>query len=300
MKHNVSVTTIIITVFLITQIFGLALVKESITVEEINGEIVIKNSVTRIDKTDKTTGLYGFIYILIAVGIGTTLVLLIIKYGKMNIWKTWFFLAVFLAISFSLEAVFQSFIAYIIAFLLAIAKITRKNVFVHNVTEVLMYSGIAIIIVDMFNVFWVSMLLIAISVYDMYAVWKSKHMIKMAKFQAKSQLFAGLMIPYERNKIKAKIPKKAFLEPKKKKIKNAILGGGDVVFPLIFSGTVMESLILKGISIQTAFLQASIIGVTTTIAISSLFIFAKKNKFYPAMPIVSAGCFIGLLLVFLL
>jgi hypothetical protein len=75
--------------------------------------------------------------------------------------------------------------------------------------------------------------------------------------------------------------------------KNAILGGGDIAFPLLFTGAVMESLMVKGLTQAAALTQSLIITATTTIAVALLFIFAKKDKFYPAMPIISAGCFIG-------
>jgi presenilin-like A22 family membrane protease len=79
--------------------------------------------------------------------------------------------------------------------------------------------------------------------------------------------------------------------------KTAILGGGDIVFPLIFTGAVMNGLILNGLTKSAAFMQASIIILTTTIALALLFIYAKKGKFYPAMPFVTAGCLVGWVIV---
>ncbi|MBL7057238.1 hypothetical protein ISS09_03070, partial [Candidatus Woesearchaeota archaeon] len=83
-------------------------------------------------------------------------------------------------------------------------------------------------------------------------------------------------------------------------VKNAILGGGDVAFPLIFAGVVMETLIRQGLSLQIAFLQTCIVAVFATIAIFSLFVFAKKEKFYPAMPTITIGCLIGYAIILLL
>ncbi len=51
-----------------------------------------------------------------------------------------------------------------------------------------MYTGIAILFVPILNVFWMIILLIVISIYDAYAVWKSKHMVKMANFQMIKQV----------------------------------------------------------------------------------------------------------------
>ena len=61
-------------------------------------------------------------------------------------------------------------------------------------------------------------------------------MIKLAEFQASQKLFAGVFIPY-------KMPKKADKGSVKKKgksvsvdVKSAILGGGDIIFPIITFG----------------------------------------------------------------
>ena len=84
----------------------------------------------------------------------------------------------------------------------------------------------------------------------MYAVWKSKHMVKMAKFQTKSNIFAGLMLPYQKKtgKVVSAVTKTEKKESaphtaieKKKELKTAILGGGDVAFPLLFAGVVLKS-----------------------------------------------------------
>ena len=101
--------------------------------------------------------------------------------------------------------------------------------------------------------------------------------------------------------ISNKLPEKPNIEIKTeaKKIRNAILGGGDVAFPLIFSGVVMEYLIMNGVSLMNAFLQTSIISIVVTLSVFGLFAFAKKEKFYPAMPFISIGCFIGFLIVLL-
>jgi 4-hydroxybenzoate polyprenyltransferase len=137
----------------------------------------------------------------------------------------------------------------------------------------------------------------------------------MAEFQTKSEVFAGLMIPYRQNDKSKKVEIFSHADkevtrtgaPKiragKTSPKNAILGGGDIAFPLIFIGSVMNGIILKlslanpGMTIQAikgiAFLQSSIIILTSTIALTLLFVYAKKGKFYPAMPFIAAGCLIG-------
>tara|TARA_B100001964_G_C14104577_1_gene540891 strand:- start:373 stop:1071 length:699 start_codon:yes stop_codon:yes gene_type:complete len=216
-----------------------------------------------------------------------------------HFWKIWFFVAVFLTLSISFDVYIARVYAVVLALVLALMKTIRPNVYVHNFTEIFVYTGITIIILPYLNVVSAISLLVLISIYDMYAVWKSKHMIKLAKFQTQSKVFAGLMLNYGAQKKEEKVVKKeAKKEVSKKtkvvvKQKSAILGGGDVAFPLMFSAAVMESLIFDGFTKQVAFLQSLIITLFVAIALWLLFIKSEKDKFYPAMPFLSAGCLVG-------
>jgi presenilin-like A22 family membrane protease len=324
MKHELGVTLALVLFFILAQIVGLALIKTDIgEIKIVDGVRTLIHSDTTLGPRPEMTGLGTFAYIAVGLVIGTLLVLLIIRMKKINLWKAWFFLAVFMAISLSLGVVLNTYVAFVVALVLSVLKILKPNVIIHNLTEILMYAGIGVFLVPLLTVFWAVMLLIAISLYDIYAVFKSKHMVKMAKFQAQSQVFAGLFIPYtpkEKNKDIQSDKLKMTTPPESMKLskaaaksaktstatkgtpekKNAILGGGDIAFPLLFTGAVMESLIVKGLSQTVALQQSLIITLTTTIALALLFIFAKKDKFYPAMPFVTAGCLLGYGIILLL
>jgi len=113
-------------------------------------------------------------------------------------------------------------------------------------------------------------------------------MQKMAKYQMdKVGVLAGFFIPHASKGVRSKIKKMSKKELKKSKIKVnvAILGGGDVVFPIIAAGVVMN---LWGI------LPAISVIVGATLGLFTLFVLAKKKKFYPAMPFISAGIFFGM------
>jgi len=324
MKHNLTVTIFLIVFFILSQAVGLGLISKDAKIsKDANGTITVTHGDTSVGSRPETAGFGSFLYLIIGVAIGTILVLVLMRFQKSNLWRLWFFLAVWIAVSISLGVFikYQVFFAYdvsiVIALLLALWKVFKPNIFIHNITEVLMYAGIAVLLVPIFDVFWSIMLLLAISVYDMYAVWKSKHMIKMAKFQTKSNIFAGLLIPYkvkpenlksadksssifDRKTEKKTSVKNVSAKASKSKTKTAILGGGDVAFPLIFAGTVMEHLMTLGLTKSQALLHSSIIVLTTTIALALLFLYAKKDKFYPAMPFVTAGCLIGWVIVLLI
>lgn len=322
MKHNLPVTAMLVLFFLLAQVVGLALINYKFEIVQTGNQTSVGYSdISGSEIPEWQTGVV-LLYVLGGVLIGTALVLLIIRLKKVRLWKAWFFIAVLIAMTFALDVLIKNTtICVIIALALTYFKVYKPNIIIHNLTEILMYAGIGLFIVGLFktHILGAVILLIIISVYDIYAVFKSKHMVKMAKFQAKSKVFAGLMIPYTPKEDAPIVKSVKIASPKalktpdaeadKAEKKNAILGGGDIAFPLIFTGVVMQNLANKfyatfGLTLAAAkslaFQQSLIITLTTTIAIASLFIFAKKDKFYPAMPTVTLGCLIGYGIVLLL
>ena len=124
----------------------------------------------------------------------------------------------------------------------------------------------------------------------MWAVWRSGVMQKMANYQiSELKIFSGFFIPYVSKKVRMEIKKTPKSELKKKKIKvnMAILGGGDVVFPIITSGVVLANF---------GAVPAIFVILGATLGLSYLLFFAEKKKFYPAMPFITAGIFLGILI----
>jgi len=78
----------------------------------------------------------------------------------------------------------------------------------------------------------------------------------------------------------------------------AVLGGGDIGFPLIFAGVIMKDLMLQNPEI-IGFLKALIIPIFVSLALLYLLTTSQKDKFYPAMPYLTVGCFIGYFAVIL-
>jgi len=77
---------------------------------------------------------------------------------------------------------------------------------------------------------------------------------------------------------------------------------------LLFAGAVMgwlaKDFFALGFTAEAAKLLALgyslIISLFTAVALMLLFFLAKKDRFYPAMPFISVGCFLGLLVVWIL
>lgn len=242
------------------------------------GLVVTKSS---IDNEDLPLGIQrpeveessSYIYILIAIALATVVAVVIARLKAMKLWKFWFFVSIWFTLFISFNALLRYLspgtiipvIAFALAIILALWKVLKHNLFIHNLTELFIYAGLAAIFVPILNLTSVTILLVVISIYDIIAVWRTKHMVTLAKFQTKAKLFAGLHIPYGKNK-------------------EAVLGGGDIGFPLLFLGVVLK---------QFNFWPAFVTLIFLTIALFLLLTMSQKNKFYPAMPFLSIGCFVG-------
>ncbi len=258
MKHTLRITLILVILFLLAQIIGLI----------ITNRYLEKNLPYNIERPNikKET---SFFPILTIVLIATFIIYLIARFKAIRLWKLWFFFSVVLTLSISFSAFIQQNIAFLLAILLSIFKVFKPNVIVHNFTELFIYGALSAIFVPVLSLISISILLVLISIYDIIAVWKTKHMVKLAKFQTRLRIFAGLLIPYKNG--------------------NAILGGGDIGFPLLFSGVLLNNFGFK----------AFIVPFVVSLALFILFLKSEKKKFYPAMPFLTIGCFIGYLVLIL-
>ena len=302
MKHSILITALLLIVFLLAQANGLFVLDYYINIKEsaaqgktvVHEEAYEQSNITAPYVENESS---SYIYIIFALLFGTGLVLLLIKYKQRKLWKVWFLLSVIVALIISLNTwMFRYFsgltpplvlycITVGISCILAYFKVFKQSIIIHNVTEIFIYGGLAALLVPILNVLSMTIVLLIVAVYDMYAVWKSKHMVAMAQFQTKEKVFAGVCIPYKAvSSVPAEKPAK-MLKTEKQTISTAILGGGDIAFPLLFAGVVMKA--------TGTYLPAILIVATTTLALAFLFYIAQKGKFYPAIPFVAAGCFVG-------
>ncbi len=232
----------------------------------------------------------AFIYLSAALIIGTLLLLLVIRLRKVSLWKLWFFMAVTITLSVSISAFFPQVAALLIAVAFAFMRIFKPNIIAQNLSELFIYGGLAAIFVPIINVKSAALFLIIIAVYDFIAVFKTKHMVTLAKFQTENRIFAGLFVPKHitAKSVVSSISAAAKKQPQKEKYSDsgdyAIIGGGDIGFPLLFAGAAMVNFGLA---------KTLIIPIAATIALGVLLAISKKGKFYPAMPFIAVGCFVG-------
>lgn len=293
MKHPIHPTIILIGLFFLTQILGISMLATQLeTSTNEDGAVVVEYSEPVTGPRPELEGRQTLTYFILAIGLGTGVLLLLIKLGARKIWKVWYVLAITLASAVSIGTITPTSIAYILAGTLAYLRVTKKHSIVNNISEVLVHIGLALIFVPLLEILYAILLLIVIAAYDAYAVWKSKHMVTMATFMTQEQLFAGVQVGYtpQKKATTAHTEKKQTTTKKK----TAILGGGDLSFPLLFSGAAQQWLVGMGINVFSATLLTGIITLTATASLALLFWISKKDKFYPAMPFLSSGCLVGL------
>jgi len=309
MKHSWSVTFILVLMFFVAQLVGLFVAQVYLPVERQVVD-VDTGEVSTVSEYQLPYGLeppqnvspgVSVLSIMVSLVIAVLLMLVLMRIRAEMFLRLWFLVVVTLGIALALNAFFVRFsvasaagLALLVAVPLGILKIFQRNLIVHNATELLVYPGIASVFIPLLSVWAVVILLVLISVYDMWAVWRAGFMQRMAKFQIeKLKVFSGFFVPYMGGRAagKGRVRRpKGKVKSVKVKVNVAILGGGDVVFPILLAGVVLKAL---------GVLPALMVSLGATLALSGLFYLSEKGKFYPAMPFISVGCFVGLAVAFL-
>lgn len=280
--------------FLLTQFIGLFVVNSYFIKEGPSGGSGEEIPFFEKDAQEDVSSFNFLISFAFSFVIAISLFLFLVKKKSQRFLRAWFLMVVTIALTIVFNLLFSGMnyaleISFIISLVIGYFKIYRRNLMIHNLSEMLIYPGISVAFIQYLSVWSVVVLLILISIYDIWAVWKSEIMQKMVKYQMDSlKIFSGFMIPNLSQKEREKI-KKLSKEKSKKEIKVgvAILGGGDVVFPIITSGIFL---------INFGILSAICVTIGAALGLSYIFFFGKKEKPYPAMPYITAGIFLGIAL----
>ena len=213
--------------FIITQLIGLYVINYYSPVKVINN---VQENVTSPNQlpyglepppVNEQITVWGILlYIIPAFIIAILFFFILTRFKAEFVLKAWFFVVIIIALSVSIISFFPSstllfiLISLAVAIPLAFFKIYRPNFVVHNLTELLIYPGIAAIFVSLLSsssdvnrgIYAVIALLVLISIYDVWAVWHSGIMQKMAKYQInKLKIFGGFFIPYISKQMREKI-----------------------------------------------------------------------------------------------
>ncbi len=336
MKHTWKLTFILIAAFLISQLIGLAVIssydhyfgtthqkivnesiEKNITLPEQANVSVMQFAPEPIETKNPIDMIKILINVLVGVVLGVILFFVLSKFGIVPVLKGWFAIVIFLCLSIAFTLILYPFLGYNlvdifrwrislaeviavpIAFVVTFFKLFKRNMVVHNLSELFVYPGFSIVLLPILNVVTAAGFMLAISVYDIVAVWRSNYMVNLANFQVKHlKIFAGFFVPYIRKEDRVKIKlAKAMMKSNKKlaksklqkiSVKVAALGGGDVAIPMLFLGAVFLAWGLWAYFVVLFF---------TVFALLYLLVESEKDKAYPAMPFLSVGALIGLFIV---
>jgi len=216
------------------------------------------------------------------------LILLLIRFlkfrpGKEILFKIFFILPVFLGGMVFWSLWFGDLLALISVLFFIIWWLKKPNVLVHNFLLLSGMIGLGALFGLRLDPLLVIILLIIFSVYDIIAVYKTKHMIKMAKEMIEAKAISGIVLPPKLSEIQAPL--------KDLKIggRFLILGGGDIVFPLLLVSSLVPEGILKSLIVAIF----ATFGLLVSIFI---FLFQKTRKPIPALPPIAFFSIIGYLI----
>jgi len=108
----------------------------------------------------------------------------------------------------------------------------------------------------------ISLFLVLVAVYDMFSVWKSKHMIMLVKAQEQADMYTGYYLPMKKGHV--------------------FLGGGDIAFPMLFTSVMFH---------EFGWVAALVPFFTSA---SVFLLFKTKQKYFPAMLVLSIACLLTL------
>ncbi len=217
--------------------------------------------------------------------LGTLFLLSITYFSKLKKGKGIFFKGIFLlVISFGNFFFFGLWLSDVLTFtlvaVLLIFLLKKPSLMLHNFALIFAIAGVGAGLGLSFTPEMVILLLLIFSIYDFIAVYKTGHMIKMAKEMITHGAILGLIVPQKMADLKTQ------LKEVKTGGKFLILGAGDIVFPLIL----VVSLIPQGIA---ASLIVAVFALFGLLAGFLIFISKKERRPMPALPPIALFSIIG-------
>jgi len=210
----------------------------------------------------------------------TIFFLLLFHFTKGTIlYRIIFSAVIFLGLLKLFELVFPFGFSSVLALVFLGGFFLVPSVWTHDVIVILASAGISSLLSIQFSEETAALLLIILSVYDGVAVFITQHMIVLVHEMIRRQATFALFIPERARDFGANIstvkPGAGFL----------ILGGGDLVLPMIAISVVGRSSIVAALY--------GIAGALSGLFVNHLFItFLRKP--IPALPALTAGVLIGI------
>jgi presenilin-like A22 family membrane protease len=170
----------------------------------------------------------------------------------------------------------------------------KPNLITHNISIFLGVAGVSALLGTALRP-WpeIIILLIALSVYDFIAVFKTKTMVSMFKELLKRGAPLAIIVPESPYQFTANVHKISRAKLREKDRKVLMLGTGDLAFPALFA---VSAYATSGLATALAIMAGSVIG----LIFNHYLLMVKKFRFIPALPFIAAFSIIGYVLAVLL
>lgn len=218
---------------------------------------------------------------LLAFGIGTAIVLGLIRimHGGLFL-RIFFLLALFSGTLITLSIFLSDIISIVLSLVLIASYVFYPYVWLHNLLLILTLPGIAATLGAALNPYTAAVLLIFMSAYDYIAVYKTKHMIRMAKAMIAGRAIFAMIFPEHWHGFKSRVSE---AHPGEKFM---MLGSGDFVFPIIMA---ISAYVISQVAPWLVF----IITLFGLLLMHLIFVFQKVRRPMPALPPLAAFAILG-------
>jgi presenilin-like A22 family membrane protease len=212
-----------------------------------------------------------------------TLFLLVLLALHRGVWlfRTIFFLMLFVGLLKMFELVFPTSLSIIISLFFIAGLYLLPMVWSHDAVVLLAGAGIGPIFGLQFSWEAALLLLAILSVYDIIAVFGTHHMVRLAHELMRRQATFALIVPERfadfRSSLSHVQPGSGFL----------IIGGGDIVLPMILSTSLFV--------VARPLAYAAIAGMTVGLFVNHIWL-VRSRKPLPALPFIALGAALGIAL----
>ncbi len=256
--------TVILPFFLFSQMIGMFIASRALPII----------SQTHVENLSATNFLISF-------AIAVAFIFLAMRHVKVI--KGVVYLALFSGIFFVFSWIFPLIPAILISIALIIVREKFGNMIIHNLVLSIAIGGIGSYFGILISLEEAILIILILSIYDIFAV-KSGYMVKFAKKLTEKRVPISFLF----GDVSIKNLSISNVEWDKGKKKIFILGGGDVAFPTMINASAFIAVGLKASILVVVF---STLGLFL-----NHLIVVKKRQAIPALPLITLGCLIGIIL----
>ena len=209
--------------------------------------------------------------------IATSLMLFFLKAFRGKFLFEFFFSG---AIIFGAQGLFGIFftkgIAFFASVLIVVIRFVYPRIWTQNFIIIIGMSGIAASLGTGVSPLLAIIILVLLSIYDVIAVYKTRHMVKLFQGMAKRGAVLAIVIPKKLSLWSRKFD----LINSENKDEFIFIGTGDIILPLFFAA----STFFLGVKFSIAIIFGAIIGFVVD---HLIFIVQKEKKPIPALPAIA-------------